>query len=100
MRIREKEEILKAYEDKYSALDNYRAKNLIEEYERYYGKLQHMQTPKEIEIFFEQEIEKNDERYKANAYMEGIEAALSDQYMMVLASYGMIVFFRDHMVDA
>lgn len=99
MRIKEREELLKAYENRYPALDEYFKRQLSEEYDRYYEKLQHMQTEREVEVFFEEEIEKNEQLYKDNAHMKGIESALNDQYMTVLAAYGLIVFFRDNMVE-
>lgn len=99
MRIKDKEEVLRAYESRYPALDRYFLKNLSEEYDRYYEKLQHMQTVREVEVFFEEEIEKNEQLYKDNAHIKGIEAALGDQYMTVLAAYGLIVFFRDNMIE-
>lgn len=99
MRIRDKAEVLQEYESRYPALDNYFLKQLSEEYDRYYAKLQHMQTVREVEVFFEEEIEKNELLYRNNAHMGGIEASLSDQYMNVLAAYGLIVFFRDHMIE-
>lgn len=99
VKIRSKEEVLKEYQSRYPALDQYFIQHLSEEYDRYYQKLQHMQTEKEVELFFEGEIEKNEHMFKNHAHMEGVEASLSNQYMAVLAAYGLIVFFRDHMLE-
>ena len=37
--------------------------------------------------------------YNEHAGIEGVEKALNDQYMTVLATYGLIVFFRDNMIE-
>ena len=99
MRIRSKEEVLKEYKNKYKELDNYFISHLSEEYDKYYKIVKDLQTKDEILEVFEKEIEKNDKMYNEHAGIEGVEKALNDQYMTVLASYGLIVFFRDNMIE-
>ena len=48
---------------------------------------------------FEDEIEKNERKYKDNAQMEALEGSPHGQFMDILANYGLIVFFRDNMIE-
>lgn len=99
MRIKTKEEVMECYQKRYEQLDQYFLKNLSEEYDRYYLKLNSFHSREDIEDFFEEEIQKNEQNYKDNALIEGVTDSLEEQYLSVLASYGLIVFFRDHMID-
>ena len=40
----------------------------------------------------------DEQLYRDNANIEGIESSLSDQYMAVMAAYGIIMFFRDNIL--
>lgn len=99
IRIRSKEEVLRLYEHRYPELDHYFLRHLEEEYDRYYDQLWHLGSKEEALHFFENEIKKNEQMYKNNALSEGIERPLHNQYMAVLAAYGLIVFFRDNMLE-
>ncbi len=99
MRIRSKEEVLDLYKNRYPQLDRFFQKMLSAEYDKHYNMVKDFQTYPETEDYFEEEIQKNEQMYKDNMHMEGIEAALNDQFMTVLANYGLIVFFRDNMVE-
>jgi len=98
IKIRSKEEVLRLYEHRYPELDQYFLDHLEEEYDRYYEQIWHL-TKEEALDFFENEIKKNEQMYKDNALSEGIERPLHNQYMAVLAAYGLIVFFRDNMLE-
>lgn len=99
MRIRSKEEVLELYKSRYPQLDRFFQKMLSAEYDKHYDILKDFQTPAQADSYFDEEIEKNEQMYKDNMQMEGIEAALNDQFMTVLANYGLIVFFRDNMIE-
>lgn len=99
MRIRSKEEVVKTYKNRYPELDQYFIANLKQEYDRYYEKLKDMTGENEIRDFFAKEIEKNEQNYKGGTHVEGVNASLHNHYMSVLANYGLIVFFRDNMIE-
>ena len=99
MRIRSKEEVLELYKSRYPQLDRFFQKMLSAEYDKHYDILKDLQTHSQAESYFEEEIQKNEQMYRDNLQIEGIEAALSDQFMTVLANYGLIVFFRDNMIE-
>ena len=99
MRIRSKEEVLELYKSRYPQLDRFFQKMLSSEYDKHYDILKDFQTHADADRYFEEEIEQNEQMYKDNMQMEGIEAALNDQFMTVLANYGLIVFFRDNMIE-
>lgn len=99
MRIRTKEEVINAYNKRYPELDEYFITHLEEEYDGYYDKIKCFQSKDEVLAFFESEIEKNDKKYSDNAEIAGVERALNNQYMDILAAYGLIVFFRDNIIE-
>ena len=99
MRIRSKEEVLDLYKSRYPQLDRFFQKMLSAEYDKHYDILKDFQTHSQADNYFEEEIRKNEQMYKDNLQIEGIEAALNDQFMTVLANYGLIVFFRDNMIE-
>lgn len=99
MKIKSKEEVILAYSRRYPALDSYFIKSLEEEYDRYFSHLKTLTSKESVNLFFESEIAKNENIFKDNALLDGLEATLHDQYMSVLANYGLIVFFRDTMID-
>lgn len=99
MRIRSKEEVIGAYSKRYPELDHYFIMNLEREYDKHYEHIHALQTKGEIDAYFHNEIEKNEDSFKNDAYCEGLEDSLNGQYMSILAAFGLIVFFRDNMVD-
>lgn len=99
MKIKSKEEVVKAYSKRYPELDYYFISNLELEYDKHYEQLKNMKSQKEVEAYFQNEIEKNDASYKDSVGNSGIEDSLNNQYMSILAAYGLIVFFRDTMID-
>ncbi len=97
--IRSKEEVLKEYVKRYSELDNFALDELSKEYDRYIDLLKNLETKEEALEVFEEEIEKNERKYNDNAQMKALEASPHEQFMDILANYGMIVFFRDNMIE-
>lgn len=99
MKIKTKEDVVGAYSKRYPELDYYFISNLEREYDKHYEQIKHMKTKKEIEAYFQSEIEKNEASFKDSVGHGGLEDSLNNQYMSILASYGLIVFFRDTMVE-
>lgn len=97
--IRSKEEVLKEYVNRYSKLDEFAIDELSKEYDRYIDLLKSLETREEAIAMFEDEIEKNERKYKDNAQMEALEGSPHGQFMDILANYGLIVFFRDNMIE-
>ncbi len=99
MKLKTKEQVLSLYKSRYPALDKFFTQHLGEEYDRYANKVLAMKTIEEYDHFFDAEVERNEQLYRDNAQIEGIESSLSEQYMAVMAAYGTIMFFRDSMLD-
>ncbi len=99
MRIKTKEDVLNAYKSRYPDLDTYVTNQLSTEYDRYFEKIENLKTSEEVRNVFEEAIILNEQRYRENAHIHGVERALNNQYMSILASYGLIVFFRDNMIE-
>lgn len=99
MKIKTKDEVISAYSKRYPELDYYFISNLEKEYDKYYAHVKDFKTQKEVEAYFQSEIEKNEASYKDSVGNSGLEDNLTSQYMSILAAYGLIVFFRDTMVD-
>lgn len=99
MKIKTKNQILSLYKSRYPALDKFFTQHLGEEYDRYANRILNMNTIHEYNEFFDNEVEINEQLYRDNAQIEGIESSLSEQYMAVMAAYGTIMFFRDNMLD-
>ncbi|MDR7854999.1 hypothetical protein [Tissierella sp.] len=97
--IRDKEKVLKAYVKRYPELDQVVIDELSREYDRYIDLLKNLETREEAIAVFEDEIEKNERRYSDNAQMKALEGSTHDQFMEILANYGLIVFFRDNMIE-
>lgn len=98
LKIRKKEEVLKEYVNRYPELDEHFKKELSKEYDRYAKLLENIKTKEEALEIFEEEIRKNEEMYKNNELIRCLEGSPHVQYMEILANYGLIVFFRDHMI--
>lgn len=99
MRIKSKDEVIKLYKNRSPELDSYFIKSLEEEYDKHYEAVKNLESLDEINDYFEREIEKNEQLYNENALVQGVEMALTNQYMSILANYGLIVFFRDNMIE-
>ena len=99
-KIRNKEDVLQEYVNRYPELDEHFKKELAEEYDRYRELLINTKTKEEALEVFEEEIRKNEERYKSNTLVECLEGSPHNQYMEILANYGLIVFFRDNMIES
>lgn len=98
-KIRSKKEVLNEYVNRYPELDQFVIDELSREYDRYIDLLKNLETKEEALEVFEEEIEKNERRYKENDQMKSLEGSTHDQFMEILANYGMIVFFRDNMIE-
>ncbi|WP_353094677.1 hypothetical protein [Tissierella praeacuta] len=98
-KIKDKEKVLKEYVKRYPELDQFVIDELSREYDRYIDLLKNLETRSEAISVFEEEIEKNERRYKENNMMKALEGSTHDQFMEILANYGMIVFFRDNMIE-
>lgn len=98
-KIRDKEEVLREYARRYPELDQFVMDELSKEYDRYINMLKSLETKNEAIVVFEEEIEKNERRYKDNSQMKALEGSTHDQFMDIMASYGLIVFFRDNMLE-
>lgn len=98
-KIRDKKEVLREYVNRYPELDQFVIDELSREYDRYIDLLKNLETKNEAICVFEEEIEKNERRYTDNAQMKALEGSTHDQFMEILANYGMIVFFRDNMIE-
>lgn len=98
-KIKEKEEVLKEYVARYPKLDEHFKAELANEYDRYRELLMNVKTKKEALEIFEEEIRKNEERYRNDTKIECLEGSPHNQYMEILANYGLIVFFRDNMIE-
>lgn len=97
--IRDKEKVLNAYAKRYPELDQFVMDELSREYDRYIDMLKNLETKDEAICVFEDEIEKNEVRYTDNAQMRALEGSTHNQFMEILAAYGLIVFFRDNMIE-
>ncbi len=98
-KIRSKEEVLKDYVNRYPELDRFIIDELSREYDRYIDLLKNLESKEEALAVFDEEIERNERRFKDNAQMKALEGSTHDQFMEILANYGMIVFFRDNMIE-
>lgn len=98
-KIRDKDQVLKEYSRRYPELDNMFIKELGNEYDRYIDLLKHAQTREQALEVFAEEIERNENNYRNNAAMNFLEGSTHTQYMEILANYGLIVFFRDNMIE-
>ena len=99
LKLKSKEEILKQYVSRYPELDRQFMNRLSEEYDRYIEVLKDVNSIEEYNKVFEEEIRENERRYKDNAMLRGLEDSPYNQYMEILAHYGLIVLFRDNMLD-
>lgn len=99
IKIKSKEEVLKEYANRYPKLDEHFKRELVKEYERYGELLNDSNTKEEALKVFETEIRKNEERYKNDTLIECLEGSPHNQYMDILAHYGLIVFFRDNILE-
>lgn len=97
-KIKDKKEVLSAYGKRYPELDQFVMDELSKEYDRYIDKLKSLETKNEAIVVFEKEIEKNERRYTDNSQMKALEGSTHDQFMDIMACYGLIVFFRDNML--
>jgi len=98
-KIVSKEEVLRKYKSRYPELDQFALEELSREYDRYLDLIKNLETKEDVMAVFQEEIEKNERRYKDNYQMKALEGSPHDQFMDILAAYGMIVFFRDNMVE-
>jgi hypothetical protein len=99
MRIKSKDEVINTYKARYPELDFYFVNQLSDEYDKYYTQIKDLEDPELIKGVFHKAMERNEMKYKENAYIKGVERSLNNQYMSILAAYGLIVFFRDNMIE-
>lgn len=97
--IRDKDVVLKEYSNRYEELDKFVMDELSKEYDRYIDLLKNLETREEAIQVFEEEIDKNESKYTDNAQMRALEGSTHSQFMEILAAYGLIVFFRDNMIE-
>lgn len=98
-KIRDKEEVLSEYQRRYHELDSIFIEELGKEYDRYVDLLKSLTTRDEAIEVFEKEIRRNEQNFKNNSQMNDLEGSAHTQYMSILANYGLIVFFRDNMIE-
>lgn len=98
-KIRDKEDVLKEYANRYPELDQFVVDELSKEYDRYVDMLKSLESKEEALEIFNNEIEMNEKRYADNTQMKALEASSHNQFMEILAAYGLIVFFRDNMIE-
>lgn len=98
VKIRSKSEVLMEYSSRYPKLDKYFLSKLSKEYDRYEKLLKDCKTIEEAYEVFENEIAENERRFTDNAKIKCLEGSTHQQYMEILAQYGLIVFFRDNML--
>ena len=84
--IKSKEEVLKEYVNRYPRLDQFAIDELSKEYDRYIDLLKSLETRDEAIAIFEEEIEKNERKYKDNAQMKSLEGSAHNQFMEILAN--------------
>jgi len=99
IKLRKKEEVLKEYVSRYPELDKFFVEELSKDYDRYAEILKDCNTKEEYYEIFRKEIKANEQRYKDNSMIKGVEGSTYDQFMDILAQYGLITFFRDNMLD-
>jgi len=97
--IRDKDVVLKEYSKRYEELDKFIMYELSKEYDRYIDLLKNLETREEAIQVFDDEIAQNEVKYTDNAQMRALEGSTHDQFMEILAAYGLIVFFRDNMIE-
>lgn len=99
LKLKSKDEVLKNYVTRYPALDKHFLSNLSSEYDRYAKVLAEMKTKGEVDSFFEKEVEENEMRYSDNAMVFESENSLHEQYMDIMAHYGIIMFFKENILE-
>ncbi|MFA5576743.1 MAG: hypothetical protein WCZ27_02365 [Tissierellaceae bacterium] len=98
-KIRDKEEVLKRYMRLYPDLDQFTRDEISREYDRYIDLIKNLETREDVMEMFEEKVKENERKYEENAYMEALEGSPHEQFMGLLECYGMIVFFRDNMIE-
>lgn len=98
LEIRSKEEVLNKYSGRYPELDKFAIDELSKEYDRYIDLLKSLETKEDALAMFQEEIEKNERKFKDNQQVKELEGSSNDRFMEILANYGLIVFFRDNMI--
>ena len=98
-KIRDKDDVLKEYVNRYPKLDQFVIDELSKEYDRYVNVLKSLESREEAINVFNREIEQNEQRYSDNSRVTAVEASSHAQFLDILASYGLIVFFRDNMIE-
>lgn len=98
-KIKDKDELLKEYVKRYPELDMFAVQELSKEYDRYIDLLKNIETKEEAIEVFQTEIRNNEKRYEDNSCMKSLEGSTHAQFMEILATYGLIVFFRDNMIE-
>lgn len=99
IKLKSKHEVLSQYVSRYPELDQQFLKRLSAEYDHYVEALKDCVTKEDAYKVFENEIKENERLYKDNAKMRCLEGSTYDQYMEILAHYGLIAFFRDNILD-
>lgn len=98
MKIKSKEQVLKEYVKRYPQLDNYVLEELSSEYDRFLELLKDCKSKEEALSIFDEEIFKNEQKFKDNEHIDGLEGSPHNQYMEIMASYGLVVFFKQSML--
>lgn len=99
LKIKSKEKVMREYVSRYPELDNFARRELSREYDRYMYILRDCNTKEEYYKVFSKEIKRNEQRYRDTAHNRGLEGSPHNQFMEILACYGLIKFFRDNMLD-
>lgn len=97
--IKTKEEILDMYVKRYDELDSYARENLSQKYDEILSdfKLENIDTKEKYDAYFDELEKKNEELFKLST-CECLESSPSKRFTEILASYGIIVFFKMNLI--
>ncbi|MCK9444886.1 MAG: hypothetical protein M0Q14_10225 [Tissierellaceae bacterium] len=98
-KIRDKIEVIERYIKLYPDLDQFAKEEISNEYDRYIDLIKNLETKEDVMEMFQVKIEENERKYEENAFIEALEGSPHEQFMELLECYGMIVFFRDNMIE-
>ncbi|KAB3532734.1 hypothetical protein [Alkaliphilus serpentinus] len=96
--FRTKEEIQNLYVRRYDQLDVFALEELGREYDHFMKDLKNCKSREEVMEFFENKIHINEQRFRKSSNIGSVESSPCKDFYTLLASYGMIVFFRDHII--
>ncbi|MCT4585645.1 MAG: hypothetical protein N4A54_12030 [Peptostreptococcaceae bacterium] len=97
--IKTKEELLNLYVKRYDELDSYAKENLSQKYDEILKDFEskNINTKDSYENYFDELEKKNEELFKLST-CECLESSPAKRFTEILASYGVIVFFRTNLI--